>query len=114
MRTIKTITDFWEVIDEIRIKKELNWSELVGGKAKLAGSRRWNPSLTYILQIQKRLDIDILNTIAYELSESEQILNKDPETPNKMKLIHQWIQSDNWMEDEEIVKKVQEIAKTIL
>lgn len=53
MRTIKTINDFWEVIDEIRMKKELNWTELVGGKAKLVASQRWNPPLTYILQIQK-------------------------------------------------------------
>ncbi|MGX7149807.1 hypothetical protein [Enterococcus ureasiticus] len=114
MRTIKTINDFWEVIDEIRMKKELNWTELVGGKAKLAASQRWNPPLTYILQIQKKLDIDIMNTFVYELVESEQLVDKDPETPNKMKLIHQWIQSDNWMEDEELIQKVQEVAKTIL
>ncbi|ALS02400.1 hypothetical protein ATZ33_13695 [Enterococcus silesiacus] len=114
MRTIKTITDFWEVIDEIRIKKELNWSDLVGGKAKLATSQRWNLPLTYILQIQNKLDMNILNTIVYELSELEQVVSKNPETPNKMKLIHKWIQSDKWMEDEEIVKTVQDIAKTIL
>lgn len=114
MRTIKTINDFWEVIDEIRIKKELNWLELVGGKAKLAASHRWNPPLTYILQIQKKLDIDITNTVVYELAESRQLVKKDPETPKKMKLIYQWIQSDNWMENEELIQKVQEIAKTIL
>ncbi|MEI5990461.1 hypothetical protein A5881_001954 [Enterococcus termitis] len=114
MRTIKTITDFWEVVDEIRIKKELNWSDLVGGKAKLASCYQWNPPLTYILQIQKKMDIDLMNTLVYELSELEQVVNKDPETPNKMKLIHNWIQSDKWMEDEEIVKNVQEIASTIL
>lgn len=114
MRTIKTVTDFWEVIDEIRIKKELSWSELVGGKAKLATSQRWNLPLTHILQIQNKLDMNIMNTIVYELTELEQVVSKDPETPNKMRLIYKWIQSDQWMEDEEVVKKVQDIAKTIL
>ncbi|EOL50934.1 hypothetical protein [Enterococcus caccae] len=114
MRTIKTVDDFWQVIDEIRIKKELNWSDLVGGKAKLAASHHWNPPLTYILQMQKELDVDIINTLVYELVESEQLINKDPETPEKMKLIYQWIQSDNWMEDEQILQNVQEIARTIL
>lgn len=31
-----------------------------------------------------------------------------------MKLIYQWIQADNWMEDEELLQKVQEVARTIL
>ena len=114
MRTVKTVDDFWQVIDEIRIKKELNWSDLVGGKAKLAASQRWNPPLTDILQIQKKLEIDIINTLVYELKESDETVHKDPETPEKMKQIYQWIQTDNWMEDEQLLQNVQEIAKTIL
>lgn len=114
MHTIKTVEDFWQVIDEIRIKKELNWSDLVGGKAKLAASQHWNPPLTYILQMQTKLDVEIINTFVYELMESDQAVTKDPETREKMKLIYQWIQAENWMEDEQLLQNVQEIAKTIL
>ncbi|OEG16045.1 hypothetical protein BCR23_07820 [Enterococcus quebecensis] len=114
MRTIKTIEDFWEVIDEIRIEKQLNWSELVGGKAQQAASKKWNPPLTYILQIQRKLDVDIINTFAYQLFESKIFLNKDPETPKKMAMIYKRIQQADWMEDEETVQKVQEIARTII
>ncbi|EOH95915.1 hypothetical protein UAY_03341 [Enterococcus moraviensis ATCC BAA-383] len=114
VRIIKTVEDFWQVIDEIRVKKEINWSNLVGGKAQLAASKRWNPPLTDILQMQKKLDVDIINTLVYELTEAEQEVTKDPEVPEKMKLIYQWIQADNWMEDEELLQKVQEVARTIL
>lgn len=114
MHAIQTISDFWAVVDEIRIKRELNWSDLVGGKAKLAVSRRWNPSLADIFQMQERLNVTILNTFVYELVESEQAVYKDPETSNKMQLIYQLLQTDNWMENEEVVQKVQGIAKTIL
>ena len=46
--------------------------------------------------------------------ESDQAVTKDPETREKMKLIYQWIQAENWMEDEQLLQNVQEIAKTIL
>ena len=114
MRKINTIDEFWEAIDEIRIEKNLNWSDLVGGKAKLATSKKWNLTLMNILQIQKELDVDIINTLAYQLFDTETNPSKDPETPQKMALIHQWIQEDNWMENEETVQKVQELAMTII
>ncbi|WP_207694363.1 hypothetical protein DOK67_0000950 [Enterococcus sp. DIV0212c] len=114
MRKINTIEEFWEAIDEIRIEKELNWSDLVGGKVNLAASKKWNLTLMNILQIQKELDVDIINTLTYQLFEAEMKLSKDPETPKKMAQIHQWIQADNWMENEEAVQKVQELAMTII
>ncbi|OJG75024.1 hypothetical protein RV12_GL002069 [Enterococcus quebecensis] len=46
--------------------------------------------------------------------ESKIFLNKDPETPKKMAMIYKRIQQADWMEDEETVQKVQEIARTII
>ncbi|MGM0219056.1 hypothetical protein [Enterococcus sp. AZ126] len=114
MYKIKTIEEFWEAIDEIRIKKELNWADLVNEKDKLAASKKWNPTLNHILKIQKKLDVELISTLSYQLFESEIEITKDPETSKKMKLIYKWIQSDDWMENEEIVQKVQQIAGTIM
>ncbi|MEI5994013.1 hypothetical protein [Candidatus Enterococcus mansonii] len=114
MSIITTIEEFWEVIDEIRIERELNWSDIAGSNAKLAASKKWNPTLACIFKMQKKLDINLMNTIAYDVLESASFVNKDPESPKKMELIYQWIQSEHWMEDEETVQKVQELATTII
>ncbi|MBO0441639.1 hypothetical protein JZO69_14825 [Enterococcus sp. DIV0869a] len=92
----------------------MNWLEVAGCNAKLAASKEWNPTLKCILQMQKTLDINLVNTVAYELIESDSLITKDPESPKKMDLIYQWIQSDDWMEDEATVQKVQELATTII
>lgn len=64
--------------------------------------------------MQKKLEVSLLNTLIYELFEPAAPIEKNPKSPEKMEQIYQWIQSDNWMEDEKIVQKVQELAKTII
>lgn len=114
MSKITTIEEFWEAIDEIRTEKEMNWKEIAGSNAKLALRKKWNPTLASILQMQKRLDVNLVNTVAYELFETDILVKKDPESPKKMDRIYQLIQSENWMENEKTVRKVQEVARTII
>ncbi|WP_321383176.1 hypothetical protein [uncultured Enterococcus sp.] len=113
MDAIKTIEDFWEVVDDFRQEKELNWQELVGHNAKLAADRKLNPSLGVILKIQEKLEVNMFTILATEVSELGEPIEKDPWVPNKMAQIYDLIQSDYWMEDEETVKKVQALAETI-
>lgn len=114
MPTINTIEEFWNVVNDIRIEKELNWTDLVGKNAKLAISKKWNLTLNSMIQIQKKLDITLLHTVTYEGLESDYLIHKNPESPMKMALIYQLIQSEDWMQDEATVQKVQKIATTII
>ncbi|WP_086350271.1 hypothetical protein [Candidatus Enterococcus clewellii] len=114
MDTIKTIEDFWEAVDSFRQERELNWQDLVGPNAKLAAEKKLNPSLTVVLGIQEKLGISFFTTLPIDISDIDEDIKKDPWVPTKMAQIYDLIQSDQWMEDEEVVKKVQELAETIM
>lgn len=114
MDTIKTIEAFWEMIDEFRQEKELNWQDLVGANAKLAADKKLNPSLAVILKIQEELGVNFLTPLPMELLDLDDQIEKDPCVPTRMAQIYDLIQSDQWMEDEETVRKVQMLAETII
>lgn len=114
MKTIETVEEFWEVIDELRNDKELNWQELVGVNAKLAIEKRLNPTLTNILKLQETLGISILNVVSADFKDWECPTERDPDVPNKMKSIYKMICREDWMDNEETVHRVQEIGKSII
>lgn len=114
MKIIGTVEEFWEVIDELRMQKELNWQELVGANAKLAAAKRLNPTLANILVLQEKLDVSILNPLSLEVRDWEAPVEKDPEVPHRMKSIYEMTHSETWMDDEETVRQVQELSKSII
>lgn len=114
MDTINTIEAFWEMIDGFRQEKELNWQDLVGANAKLAAEKKLNPSLAVILKIQEKLGVHFLTALPSELTDLEDQIEKDPWVPTKMAQIYDLTQSEQWMEDEETVNKVQALAETII
>ncbi|MHC5215255.1 hypothetical protein ACYSNR_01210 [Enterococcus sp. LJL128] len=114
MSTITTIEDFWDRVNELRIERELNWRELVGGNASLAAEKRFNPTLTRIFQMQEKLEVNLFNLPSENQPEIEEQFKKNPETPKKMTAIYDLTRTEDWMNDEQIVRRVQELAKTII
>lgn len=111
---IVTMEEFWTIIDELRMRKGMSWRELVSGNAKLAIRKKWNLSLENILSIQKKLDVTLIKNVDREEILLNERIQKDPATSEKMNQIYQWICAENWMRNEEIVEKVQKLAKTII
>ena len=110
---IKDIEAFWKEIDKVRQEKGLNWRALVGGNSKSASEYKMNISLRRLLELQETLNVSILNILPYDTFEPAGKVSKNPATTNKMEQIYKLTRSDNWMEDEKTVQKVQAIGRTI-
>lgn len=111
IKEITTIDSFWEMIDCLRIEQQLTWKQLFGCHASLAMSKKWNIPLNQLFLLQEKLNISLVNVLLDE--EVDIPILKDPTTPNKMLKIYQWTAKENWMENPDIVKKVQSLAQTI-
>ncbi|MCB5954034.1 hypothetical protein [Enterococcus sp. CWB-B31] len=114
MEQIKTIEDFWKAIDEYRQTRGISWKKLMGANAGLAAAGKMNPTLTKLLHIQELLGINLFYLMTGNNFEPEEVIIKNPETAKKMARIYQLIVDDSWMEDEAIVRRVQELGETII
>lgn len=111
----EAIKYFWEEIDQIRQYKQLNWQEIAGPQAKAAANKQWNIPLDKLLKLQNKLGVNLLNLgMETWLAEEDLSATKNPEAPKIMAQIYQLIQKDGWLEDEEIVEKVQQLSKEII
>lgn len=106
--------EFRTVVDELRARKGMSWRELTSGNTKLAVRKTWNLSLENIFSIQKKLDVTLIKNVDCDEVLLNELIQREPATSEKMNQIYQWICTENWMRNEEIVEKVQKLAKTII